>query len=1285
MVFDALSNAKNVSLDSTLQTSAGSTSSFDPNDYYRFQLNSSSNAYFSLNSLSADANLTLLSSNGQQLLASTQKGTSAEAINVGLSAGTYYIKVSQSSGNTLYNLSFSSQGLFANINDSAKFFAGDFNGDNRQDVIRQEQGSSIDGWRDTQFYLGLSTGGYSTGVDISNMNTVAGNVANLVVGDFNGDGRDDLIRQEFGSYVNGVSDTQILSFQNGNFQLVGNIANMLAFNGNLTNLIAGDFNQDGRMDLLRQEKGAWANGQGDVEIYLSTGGWNFGASQVINNANIMTGDNTRLVTSGADIMRLEFGSLVNGVNDVNFTTFANGNLQALQSNPTVNFTNAIVAKPWEASIGALYTPNASQLGTLVSNQATLISPLGTTGRYSAYASGAMIQWSAKTGAVLISAAMANIYKPQGDAGSWLGFATGKEYAYQGGIRQDFEGGYLFKDANQAVALRPNQTPNFAPTGLLIQGLQLSYNTNSMLQLSTSYAGDSNGWNDVAKVDFWLTNTQGQRVELADATSFTLNTTDFWASFQYGTNLSGIAAGNYTFRAVVYDKAGLAGASFSQAMSIVMPNAAPIALQIYGLQTSYDANSTLTVSSGFVWDANGWSDAAKVDFWLTNSQGQRIELADVTSFSSYDANFAKFGYSTSLSGLGAGSYKLCAISYDKAGLGSNTIAQDFKIVAPNVAPSGLLIYGLQSSYNTNTTLQLSTSYAGDSNGWNDVAKVDFWLTNAQGQRVELADATSFSLNSADFWASFQYGTSLSGIGAGAYTFRAVVYDKAGVAGASFSQAMSIVAPNLAPTNLQIQGLQTSYDANSTLTLGTGFVWDANGWADTAKVDFWLTNSQGQRLELADVTSFSSHDANYAKFNYSTSLAGLGAGNYKLCAIAYDKAGAGSNAIAQDFSILRTRDWFDINLKDANVANLARNAATDRDLSRNDMLSIFRDIEDGGIIDSAELSDMKTLVDNATGSLFSMQAHVLYLASKVVSETASFMQSATSIQSTTFDYGVMGKWFLGTVLPNSRFIAETTENGIKKYTRHDFTYQTQTGSLFGNSNQARISSIDQRSFGDCVLLASLGATFSAQNNDFGQGSSIINSMLVDNGDQTYTVRFFEKDSLQAQWVTVDRRLAFENGVLFGASAQDGLWMPLLEKAYAQWREWNEGTAQRTGWEIMGNGDNLIDGLRRITGRAAKSYFTGSSQDFSFDTIRQAVSAGKSITAASALGASYLVESHAYSVTNAYVSDSGERRVVVRNPWGIDTENPIVHTTFDNSNDGFLNLSYEQFRSFKELAIA
>jgi Bacterial pre-peptidase C-terminal domain len=343
MAFDSRDNAKGILLNSTLQTNTGAVSSFDKSDFHKFEVNGSSSAFISLNALSADANVILSTASGQQLAASTRTGNISEAISANLTTGTYYIQVVQSSGNTTYNLSLSSNAIFANIDDDVKWFTGDFNVDGFQDVIRQEQGGLINGISDTQFRLGKADGSYGAATDFANMNASAGNVVNLIVGDFNGDKRDDVIRQEFGGYVDGVNDTQIMSFQNGNFQVATNIINMSAFNGNFMNIIAGDFNQDGRTDLIRQEKGDWVNGAFDVEIYLATGNWNFSAVQVGNNASSMTGNDTQLVVRGADIMRLEFGASVNGVNDVNFTTFANGGLAAFQANPTANFANQIAS------------------------------------------------------------------------------------------------------------------------------------------------------------------------------------------------------------------------------------------------------------------------------------------------------------------------------------------------------------------------------------------------------------------------------------------------------------------------------------------------------------------------------------------------------------------------------------------------------------------------------------------------------------------------------------------------------------------------------------------------------------------------------------------------------------------------------------------------------------------------------------------------------------------------------------------------------------------------------
>lgn len=464
MVFDSRTAAKEMTLTSGLQCAMGAINSFDRNDFYRFEVKGNSSSYLSVNGLSADVSLTLMDANGTALSVSNQAGTSAEAININLSTGTYYVSVSQVSGNTTYKLNLSSNGAFANITDSVNWLAGDFNGDGFEDVLRQEQGNLIDGINDVQFFLGTVGGGFQGGINIANMNLMHGNGVNLLTGDFNGDGKTDLIRQEKGSWVDGINDIQILTFQNGNFQVAATLPNMSSLNGNFVNLIAGDFNADGRTDLIRQEKGAWVDGINDVQVMLSKGGWEFSAPTSISNMESMTGNNATLVASGSDLMRLKTGTSVNGNNnDVQFRSFLNGGFSDFVNNPTDAFSKAIVSKPWEAAIAKTYVANQSVLGPLVSNGATDISPLGTTGRYSTYSTGASIHWSARTGSVLITSEMEKIYGQVGGSGTWLGMPTGNQYAWNGGVRQDFEGGYLFRNGMMSKALRANEMP-FTVTG-----------------------------------------------------------------------------------------------------------------------------------------------------------------------------------------------------------------------------------------------------------------------------------------------------------------------------------------------------------------------------------------------------------------------------------------------------------------------------------------------------------------------------------------------------------------------------------------------------------------------------------------------------------------------------------------------------------------------------------------------------------------------------------------------------------------------------------------------------
>ncbi|MEH2094539.1 C2 family cysteine protease [Nostoc sp.] len=136
--------------------------------------------------------------------------------------------------------------------------------------------------------------------------------------------------------------------------------------------------------------------------------------------------------------------------------------------------------------------------------------------------------------------------------------------------------------------------------------------------------------------------------------------------------------------------------------------------------------------------------------------------------------------------------------------------------------------------------------------------------------------------------------------------------------------------------------------------------------------------------------------------------------------------------------------------------------------------------------------------------------------------------------------MGKWFLGNDRPDAY-----SYNGSTQY-----TYQYVSGSLFQNSISS--DDIHQGDLGDCYLLA----TLSSLAND---KSSYIQKMFIDNGDNTFAVRFYNNGI--ADYVTVDRYLpTLSNGKAAYAgwggasysSLSNELWVALVEKAYAQINE-------------------------------------------------------------------------------------------------------------------------------------
>jgi hypothetical protein len=183
------------------------------------------------------------------------------------------------------------------------------------------------------------------------------------------------------------------------------------------------------------------------------------------------------------------------------------------------------------------------------------------------------------------------------------------------------------------------------------------------------------------------------------------------------------------------------------------------------------------------------------------------------------------------------------------------------------------------------------------------------------------------------------------------------------------------------------------------------------------------------------------------------------------------------------------------------------------------------------------------------------------------------------------------------------------------------------------------------GDCWLMASLAEVAARNPGD-------IESMFIDNGDNTYTVRFYDNGT--PDYVTVDKYLP-DGGTDFDRP-QGSLWAALAEKAYAQ-----ENAA---GW--IGSSHPGVDSyaalygghpdwaLAAITGRPS-SYYTGySGGSFSWGgpsiptgTIANDWAQGMFVVLCTgdSPGSSLVVPDHCYAMVN-YVSGW----FTFFNPWGL-----------------------------------
>lgn len=328
------------------------------------------------------------------------------------------------------------------------------------------------------------------------------------------------------------------------------------------------------------------------------------------------------------------------------------------------------------------------------------------------------------------------------------------------------------------------------------------------------------------------------------------------------------------------------------------------------------------------------------------------------------------------------------------------------------------------------------------------------------------------------------------------------------------------------------------------------------------------------------------------------------------------------------------WFDMNIVNDSVRQASRFADRDGVLDRADMLAVFASAKDGNVVSADEVADLGKIVNQAPGS---MPDSVHNLSFKVVFGDAANahyqgaeLGNLSAGSSGTRLQNLVNKWFLGMDHPEAKNDAGTTT----------YQYKLAQGQLYQNGIAPL--DIDQGAVGDCYFMSTLATA--AQ-----RSPSSIQNMITDNGDGTYTVRFFK--STGADYVTVDRYLpvsatdyfvyANNSSMLKYDSANNELWVALVEKAYAQINE--------SGW-IGQDGTNSYQGLsgggwaplQQVTGQSYTTSSLTSKQD-----LIDAVNAGKMITIATKADppTAGMIGNHMYSV-QGYDASTGRFKLL--NPW-------------------------------------
>ena len=319
--------------------------------------------------------------------------------------------------------------------------------------------------------------------------------------------------------------------------------------------------------------------------------------------------------------------------------------------------------------------------------------------------------------------------------------------------------------------------------------------------------------------------------------------------------------------------------------------------------------------------------------------------------------------------------------------------------------------------------------------------------------------------------------------------------------------------------------------------------------------------------------------------------LNQGTYYARAYSYERRPWNHGATSYSLSISKQADGLERSLKtlirDQSIENAALNSIKfDNRFSRNDVIGVLKSAGDYGSVTGTELTDLRRFW-NRTDHL--MRDDIKVLSEKVVfhDDSNQWYTGSDSIRDSLGDLAagssrnqlnlLIGKHMFGTDRP----AIHRDDSGALAG-----SYTTAGGTLTDGS--VSHDDVDQGAIGTCYLLSGLAGTANDK-------PSFINDMFTDNGDGTWSVRFFTNGKVD--YVTVDRQMATTAGGRY-LYANDGgdnssqdivannneLWVALAEKAYAQVNESGRISQDGTNSYQGINGGNSATAITHITGLAA-----------------------------------------------------------------------------------------------------